>query len=270
MWKKIGLLSGAAIPAAFSPALSADLPVRSPAPAPVFTVSPFSWGGFYVGVNAGLITSSTKLNGFNPGGPDSYCWSDNCNYRASGSKTGGIFGAQIGYNFQSGSMVYGVEADIGFSSATKSYRSTNPNDYTFGKTGVSAIGTARFRLGYAFDRTLLYVTGGLAFGDTPGVGDGYHFAGFNFDRASKAGGGWKLGFAVGAGVEYALNNNWSVKAEGLYYDLGKKSGASVGTFAPPPGAYSYNSGIRTDTTGVIARVGLNYKFGGSGPVMARY
>lgn len=268
MLKKIGISVGSLLPAAFAPAFAADLPVRTAAPAPIFTVAPFSWNGFYVGVNAGLITASTTLTGYNPGGVDGYCWSDDCSYNTEKSRTGGIFGAQIGYNFQTGNLVLGVEADIGWSSATKSHRAAFTDDYTYGKTGVGAIGTARLRLGYSFDRALVYLTGGLAYGKVEKVGDSYAFQdGGSDSRGTLTAGGWKAGWTVGAGVEYAINNNWSVKAEGLYYDLGAKSGVST---APGDG-YTWTSGVRSKTDGVIARLGLNYRFGGtSAPVVARY
>lgn len=268
MLKKVGISVGSLLPAAFAPAFAADLPVRTAAPAPVFTVAPFSWNGFYVGVNAGLITASTTLTGYDPGGVDGYCWTDDCSYRNSPSRTGGIFGAQIGYNFQTGNLVFGVEADIGWSSATKSYRSAFIDDYTYGKTGVSALGTARVRMGYAFDRALVYLTGGLAYGNVEEVGDAYAFeAAGSASRGTTTAGGWRTGWTLGAGVEYAITNNWSVKAEGLYYDLGSKSGVSTA----PGAGYSWNTGVRNKTDGVVARLGLNYRFGGSAaPIAARY
>ena len=97
--------------AAFA-AQAADLPTRKEAPAPVFVPPPFTWTGFYIGLNAGgiwgsgSVSSTLYANGFPflatewPGG------------NFGGSQTGFLGGAQAGYNWQSGAFVFGVETDF--------------------------------------------------------------------------------------------------------------------------------------------------------------
>jgi outer membrane immunogenic protein len=175
-------------------------------------------------------------------------------------------GGQIGYNFQfSPNFVAGAEADLGWVSAHQS-KIVNNGAYTWNqKSGVDALGTARLRLGYTFDRAMLYVTGGLAYAK---VRDSFQQGGYGFGYSwSNGSGKWKAGWTLGAGLEYALNNTWSIKAEGLYYDLGKSSGISSVT----TGGSTYNWGFTSRNTGVLARVGLNYRFGGpAAPAVAKY
>ncbi len=267
MKKTLFLTTAGAVAAAFAPALAADLPGRggAAAPAPIFTAAPFSWTGVYVGANAGLITASTKIRGFEADtAAYDYCWEGGCGGRTI-AHTGALFGGQLGYNFQTGALVFGVEADLGFSTAKKSQSFSSGYDWS-GKTGVEALGTARVRLGYAFDRALVYATGGLAFGKEPN--SNFRNDTYGYSMPTNLG-GWKTGYAVGAGVEYAIDNNWSVKAEGLYYNLGgKKAGTAAGQVSSTDYTWSAE---RKSTDGVVARVGLNYRFGGAASsVVARY
>ena len=125
------------------------------------------------------------------------------------------------------------------------------------KNSLTAIGTLRARLGFAIDRTLIYATGGLAYGrventfaDTTGVGD----------YASNS--SWKTGWTLGGGVEYAFTNNWTAKVEALYFDLGSQTVTSA-DFDPYVKKF--------DNTGWTVRAGINYKFGApAAPVVARY
>jgi outer membrane immunogenic protein len=188
--------------------------------------------------------------------PNNYCWLNNCSFSDSQTVTGVLGGIQIGYNFQSGQIVYGVEADFGLSSAKKSSTSVSPTDPSFAATsdiGIDSIGTARLRLGYAFDNNLMaYATGGLAYAKTR---DSFQ-AVQNGTIFSSTGSGWRTGYTVGGGLEYMLNEKWSVKGEALYYDLGTKRAESTGTNS----GFPYSHGITDHMTGVIARIGLNYLF----------
>src|SRR5690349_2207348 len=103
------LTAAGVLTAAFTPAMAADLPMRSAPVAPTMTVAPYNWSGFYAGVNVGVISSDTSATGYNPGGPTGYCWSFNCGFSSSDSTTGVLVGGQLGYNFQSGAFVFGVE-----------------------------------------------------------------------------------------------------------------------------------------------------------------
>jgi outer membrane immunogenic protein len=199
-------------------ALGADLARPAPrAAAPIRTpeVRLFDWSGFYAGLNGGYGWGDSQFTGAG----------------ANTSPAGAILGGTIGYNYQWGSTVFGVESDLGWSNVKGS------TDCTFGscETKSDWLGTTRLRLGYAFDRFMPYVTGGAAYGDVkanvPGVGS---------DSDTK------IGWTLGGGAEYAVTPNWSVKAEYLYVDLGKIDCAACG------GEVKFNENI--------VRGGINYKF----------
>jgi len=208
-------------------AAAADLSV-----APLYYKAPpaqfpqvYDWTGFYLGANGGGAWAHSFYSA-----------------NATGlGLSGGQAGGTIGYNRQLGSFVFGVEGDIDWSGL-------NGNRTTVGcPTGCSTsdtwISTERGRVGYAFDRFLPYITGGLAVGDirasANGVGSG-----------STVNAGWTLG----AGFEYALPGNWSVKAEYLYADLGRFNCTGC-SFTPPD-----NVSLQQN----IFRAGVNYHFGWGG------
>jgi len=208
--KRFLLAAGTAIAAAGGVASAADLgpqPYYSkPSPAPRI----FNWAGFYAGVNVG------------------YEWGSVSNATP---KPGGVAGgAQGGYNWQNGQFVYGLEADIGISAADDTfapYKFANP-----------WFGTARGRLGYAFDtvNVLAYATGGLAFGDLVATATAT-----NVDETKT-----EVGWTVGVGAEYGFNANWSAKVEYLYIDLGSR------TFA--------TTGVDNGLSASLLRFGVNYHF----------
>src|SRR5262245_47229034 len=254
------------IPAGAQPVAAADMPVKAPPPA--VTYAPPSWTGFYAGVNLGVIADRSKESSFLPVAVpgsfgDRYCWAGrigaspfNCTFTNSQTAYGVLGGLQIGYNFQAGNVVIGAEADFDGSSARKT---TLTPFSTFGharvateKSGVEALGTARLRLGYAFDRALLYATGGLAYAkmvNTFQANTGYAWS----DAA-----GWRTGYTVGGGLEYRLTDRWSVKGEGLYYNLGSRDHVSFSLGGP--GVEDGTAAIHDRMTGWLARMGVNYKF----------
>jgi len=249
--------------------LASDLPARS------FTkaVDPaYNWTGFYIGLNAGGFFddgSSLTPSGLFP-----------ANYGASpllvsgGNQSGFTGGGQIGYNWQADHAVFGLEADFNFidrSNGTLTVTGLPPTPFGFGAAPNifhSALGrsdffgTVRGRIGYSWNRTLLYLTGGLAYTDgghpsaTFTNADGVQYA--NFTTSSRS-----VGYTVGAGLEYAWTNNWSVKAEYLFVDFGGSR-----TLADPvtPDGAGYTFTASSDHFSV-ARVGLNYKLGA--PVVAK-
>lgn len=241
------------IPAGLQPADAADMAVKAP---PVITYTP-NWTGFYAGVNIGVLSSRSRLDTLPSdiaAGGVNYCWVADCGFSASPRATGVFGGVQVGYNFQSGNFVYGVEADIGLSSAKKTTTGIGNFGYSYsGETGVEALGTARLRLGYAFDRTLIYATGGLAYGKAR---DSFqHFAAGNTPY-TWSDENWRVGYAAGGGLEYMFNRNWSVKGEALYFNLGTKDHASSAfLFGQPEVAR-----LKDRIDGFVARIGLNYLF----------
>ena len=213
--KKI-LLSSVALLGLSAGAFAADLPSRR-APAPVIAAVPvFTWTGFYLGVNAGY--------GWNDS--DSITLSNGAVITSVDDSEGGfVGGAQAGYNYQIGSFVVGVEGDIQYADfGGASY--VIPGVGTFDDNSDDWFGTVRARAGVAFDRALIYATGGFAFAD---------------DRN---------GWTVGGGLEYAITNNLSAKVEGLYVNLDEQDY----TF----GGATFQGG---DADFGVVRAGLNFRFG---------
>ena len=121
----------------------------------------------------------------------------------------------------------------------------------------------RGRIGYGFDRALIFVTGGLAYGNAaaPNVIVSLPLGAFGV-RTDKP--GMQTGWTLGAGAEFAVTNNWSVKGEYLYVDLGTKGVPYVNAALVP-------ANIGEKTADHVARVGVNYRFGfGGAPVYAKY
>jgi len=223
-----------------SPALAADLPIYGKAP--VVATAAYDWSGFYIGVFGGGGYGNHNLN--NATGPAGLA-----NFTANYSSQGGLGGGEIGYNWQSGNIVVGVEATA-FGADIK-----GGDSFALGwddATKLSWGGTLRARGGIAVDRLLLFFTGGWGYGslthtDTnPGVG---------VDTFKTT----RSGLAAGGGIAYAITENLIGKFEYTYLDLG--------TFrrdAPTNGVLAYN----VANTYSIVTFGLDYKFGG--PVVAKY
>ncbi|MDE2362335.1 MAG: porin family protein [Hyphomicrobiales bacterium] len=244
-------ISGALLTVAAGTAMAADLPSRkAPPPSYIAPMPVFSWSGFYVGVNGGgFINNSTLTTAV-----------------ASGRESGGGFliGGTAGYNWQlSNNFVVGLEADVDYRSTTTvstGFTSSSPARDGF-------FGTVRGRLGYAWDRLMIYGTAGGAFGNAiaPNVLS-MPFYGY-YGQRSPNNGGTKFGWTAGVGAEYALTNNWSIKAEYLYADLGKKTLAYVSPFS------GLTTGlVPTDVSAHVIRAGVNYRFnwGLGAPVLAKY
>ena len=240
-------------------ASAADLPSRAAMPssqADPVRLPLFTWSGFYAGANAGYGSGlgstfdTTVSPGYFPTSPGT------SGVLSSKRDDGGFLGgAQIGYNYQIGHIVIGAENDIQYFHTDKGSRT-----YTFSGSGAVPSGfqyggpdralrgfaTGRGRLGYAFDDILLYGTAGLAYGSFKS----------NFCTSGKCTEN-KLGYVGGAGVEYALTNNWSVKLEGLYASFGKSTDPIIGT---DDGSRLYQANKRASTDLAIVRAGLNYRF----------
>lgn len=266
-------------------ALAADLPVRSAAPAPIYVAPIFTWTGFYVGLNAGYAWGDSSVR-VAPGGnwvgdPDWLAVSAAATHKLDmDSFTGGV---QIGYNWQAGSVVFGIEADMNYLGAKESVANGPFNGVFAGTfstyTSVSSnwLATIRPRLGVAFDRALIYVTGGLAIADrkfTQNISyvnfttiPGLPITGAGGAANGGSDSGTDVGWTLGVGLEWAFSNNWSMKAEYLYVDLGDRSFTSASTVA---GNWAISHTERSNHLNII-RAGLNYRFGGStSPVIARY
>jgi outer membrane immunogenic protein len=260
------LLASAAILSAGS-AFAADLPARV-APAPYIAAPIFTWTGFYVGLNAGAAWNNSN-GGFGYGGPvfggvggaPLVYGSVNANNDA--GFTGGV---TAGYNWQMGSsFVMGVEGDLNYidrnNGGSVAVPAIAPTTYFVVNHGSANnfYGTLRARLGFAFDRALIYATGGLAFGGGNGDASANYFA-----AGGPAGGlaiattggnsNSNVGWALGGGVEYAFSNAWSVKLEYLHVDLGSHNR----TFYQP--ATTNFITINSDNKFDVVRAGVNFRF----------
>lgn len=261
------LLASAAILTAGS-AFAADLPARSMAPAPYIAAAPiFTWTGFYVGLNAGAGWNNDS-NGY---GYSSFGTVVPTVYAGSNSNDAAFTGgAQIGYNMQFGSFVAGVEADINYIDRDNGGVGVAPvataagTYYTLNRSGGDNwFGTVRGRLGFAFDRALIFATGGLAFGGNGGSGYATQSVvtgtgPFTTTTTTLVGTGdsdSNIGWALGAGMEYAFTNSISFKVEYLHVDLGRNS-RTFTTTAPAGGLIT----IRDDNKFDIVRAGVNFRF----------
>jgi outer membrane immunogenic protein len=214
------LFLSTALIALAAPAFAADLPRRQQ-PAQTFAAPPiFTWTGFYLGANAGAVWGDfTKAGSFID------------------AKTGFTGGVTAGYNHQINSIVLGVEGDYNYS-GMGGRGSVLPGP-TPVKGDLTSFGTIRGRLGVAFDRALIYGTGGYAFGFSSLE------SGFLKSTSSHH------GYVIGAGLEYAITNNWSAKGEYLYMPLDSKNALTIPAFGV---------GSKTGIDANVVRAGVNYRF----------
>jgi outer membrane immunogenic protein len=256
---------------------AADLPVKAqPMPVPIEV---YNWTGFYVGghIGGGWSDDSDdpvnfqRFTGAPPGTPHPLQ-----SGTFGGNNSFAFGGGQIGYNWQAGKFVYGLEADISGAGSRRSASLTLAEgpitDVISNSSGPDWFGTVRGRAGYLFSpRALGYVTGGLAYGhannDFTQVITGPGPVGtFVLNNGTGTHAGW----TVGAGLEYMIAPQWSVKGEYQYIDLDNGTfNTTTIHFNPGRGG---NTGV-FNTTGADTRVhtlqvGLNYHFGG--PVVAKY
>jgi outer membrane immunogenic protein len=263
--KKIVLAGALAVIAL--PALAADMPERRIVKSPVFAPPPmFTWTGVYVGLNAGYGFGEQKTTTIGTAGFSALAPLGIAPVSLNTGGNGFMGGAQAGANFQFGSIVTGLEADVQYVDQAKTARFTgNPVLGTALTTSASSelkwLGTLRGRVGFAADRLLVYGTGGLAFGEVEASGSvtGVAAPALAWTGSNKA---TKTGWAAGGGVEYAFTDNISLKAEYLYYDLGRSTFTASGN-AAVRGTAALN-GVdyvgRTETKGSIVRGGVNYRF----------
>lgn len=213
-------------------ASAADLSTRYPVKAAVVPVQIFSWTGFYIGGNVGYGWGNNTFD-YTPFALPT--WS----YDLGGAN--GVFGGlQAGFNYQfANNVVVGLEADLEFANmGSSAILATGPLAATVVSHSLDTFGTIRGRVGYAFDRFLPYFTGGAAWANTSNNGS------FGWSSSST---NW--GWTVGGGLEYAVTNNWTVKAEYLYLDFDGQNYAF-------PNGDQISTGYNMSTL----KAGVNYKF----------
>lgn len=225
--------------AAASPAFAADLPQRMPPPpqAPaVYNPPPppqYNWGGIYFGLNGGYGFGNST-------------WNSSTGSTGSFNSNGGLIGSTIGANFQSGPFVFGVEGDLDWADVSGSAACATAVPSTTCETQNNWLGTFRGRVGYAWDRVLLYATAGGAVGDIKAITSGGGTVG-SVDST-------EFGWTAGAGVEFALAENWTARVEYLYVDLSNGSWSCTGAGCGTATSVSFDENL--------VRAGLDYKFGG--------
>jgi outer membrane immunogenic protein len=269
---------------AFRSALAISVGLFASASATAQTAPTFDWSGPYVGLNAGgVFNGKTKFDRTTGDLPN------NTNALTTGLRpientiddSGVTGGAQVGYNYGLGNFVVGAEADIAYTDLSRT--ETLSNTANIGPLGVPSttpftrvnqyrgkldyLGTVRGRAGFAFDRVLVYGTGGLAYGrvtqETIYFGPNANDTPFFEGRNKKT----RTGYVFGGGAEFALptdsflnvfgSSAVTLRAEYLHYDLGNQNlrfpgvngGATIG---------GYDS--RVQTRGDLVRAAISYKF----------
>jgi outer membrane immunogenic protein len=245
-------------------AMAADMPVKAPlvAPAPVFT-----WTGCYLGVHAGGAWGRKDF--FDPSGEE--------NFAPPGQPVtvkmrGAIGGGQVGCNYQleqlAPNWVFGAEIDASYTDLRGNAVDPFFENKNFGAR-THWLASATVRVGYAVDRTMVYVKGGAAW-----ARDRYDFAGSGgieglfIVNTSATVRETRPGWTIGVGIEHAFWDNWSVKLEYDHYGFSTRTV----TFVDPEGGFlPFFTGVtdadvrqRID----VVKVGINYRFGG--PISVRY
>jgi outer membrane immunogenic protein len=240
------LIVGALALASAAPAIAADLPLpAAPLPrAPVVyvpAIPTFTWTGFYLGFNGGYGFGQTK-------------WTTPSGTVGGFSTNGPLFGGTIGGNYQIGQFVIGAEGDIDWQNLRGGQTSGLCAPAIIGgcATASNWLATIRGRAGFAADRVLFYVTGGGAFTNIkPSTG------------VLSYGGGTEPGWTAGAGIEYAMTDNWTVKFEYLYASFSKATCSAVNCSAGNAALVGGFPGVAPASVGLtenIVRTGVNYKF----------
>lgn len=240
-------------------AIAADMPAKAPIRAPAEAVA-YSWTGFYVGAHIGGVWGYEDQHQVRvvalPIPPDPF----------GGHTTRGFLaGGQVGVNWQTGSWVLGLEAQASWTNADGEHLIAPSND-TIARTELNWLATVALRIGYAWDRTLLYIKGGAAVVNEDFALIPINIAGLRAVTGDQT----RLGWMVGAGIERALWSNWSVKLEYNYMDFGR----DTYSFIFQGGGPGLNGFLCCDSSFDqhmhVVKAGINYRFGAAAPVVARY
>jgi opacity protein-like surface antigen len=211
---------------------------RAPYPVKAPIKESHDWSGPYAGLSVGSTFGRTHWT--TQGGTDP-------------QYAGYLLGGQAGYNFQRGQFVVGIEADAGTSNARGTAACANQPLLFDCQDNVGALGSVTARFGYALGRTLFYAKGGWAYGDvTAATAATFAAPGIARPAASGDVGGstnWENGWTAGVGMEYALTDSWSAKAEYMHYG-----------FPQSAFAVAQNTTANATTEGNIVRIGVNYHF----------
>jgi outer membrane immunogenic protein len=241
-------VSAAAVVALGATAFAADLPSRVAPPVYIPPPPVFTWTGLYAGGQIGYGWGRETETVFNAAG-------NPISTVGTLDPSGVVGGAHLGYNWQSSMFVYGLEGDVNGASYQSSIFgpivppgaviARLPGINGTASTSIPVQGSIRARIGLAFDRALFYATGGLALGD---IHDSFTI--FTNPAITDSFWHFRAGWTVGGGVEYAVTNNWSVRAEYRYTDFG-----SYNEVLGPSTDFVHQHPIEN-----LAQVGFSYKF----------
>ncbi|MBI3703341.1 MAG: porin family protein [Rhizobiales bacterium] len=240
----IGLLGAAAMSVA---ANAADMPVKAPiVKAPVAV--PFSWAGFYAGLNAGYVwgrSTQTDITGYNLA-------DSTIGYNPRGFQGGGHFG----YNWQFNQFVLGIEGEIGGFSWNKSaqygpYIGVRGANDSVASTSNGVFGVIAGRAGVAFDNVLLFAKGGGIFTSVKNSFIDTDPTGITLTSGTDTKN--RNGWTVGGGLEYAFNRNWAVRIEYAHYGFGTVNHTAIGSNGV---AYTFSHSLSADSV----RGGVTYLF----------
>lgn len=248
------LLSSASAFILTGSAIAADLPTSAPPPVYVPPVPIFTWTGIYVGGQIGYEWGKDTRISYSSAGVGFV--------EPQITSNGVAGGAHAGFNYQVKSFVFGLEGSLDGTSLKGN--ALNNTGTALATTSRPVEGSIRGRLGFAFDRVLIYATGGLAIADQKATS--LNLLNGSYDTFATS----KVGWTVGGGIEYAITNNWSIRAEYRYTDYGNVTDFdyfSTRTFAGGP----YTT--RKRVTDNLVQAGFSYKFDLApppGPIVAKY
>lgn len=241
----------------------------SPRPTPAPAASPFSWRGFYFGVSAGYVSGNgdTRIEPL----PTAAQFVNLLPQTLSPDPTGALGGAQLGYNHQRGHIVFGGEIDanaVGVDGKVVQapiIQNTGlpfpgPNNNITISEHTDALFTFRPRVGWAYNRFLVYGTGGLALGHV-GFTANTDFRTFGNEQYIVTTSKTKPGWVAGGGAEYGFAQHWSVKGEFLHYELGDETfTANPSLPFPPPPFPQFQVRYTWQTSANVIRFGGNWHF----------
>jgi outer membrane immunogenic protein len=233
--KRVLLATVGVLALATASASAADLPVRGayPTKAPAYVAQVYNWTGFYLGAHVGWGRVDLDSTVIAPAGLGT----------VGDSQSGFLGGGQVGFNYQIGQFVIGVEGDIAWTDIGRTSTVTGGGVTITESTNVDWIATLAGRLGYAFGPALLYVKGGVAWMDWSS-----RVTATGALVGTATGGNTETGYVLGAGLEYAFTPNWSAKLEYNYLDFGTERTTAGGLI------------VDTDLTTHVVKAGVNYRF----------
>jgi outer membrane immunogenic protein len=243
------------------PALAADMPVKAP---PIAPVPYYNWSGCHIGAHVGTGWGRKEFTDYTePNFPRAFRFAPPGEVIRV-NVSGAIGGGQAGCDFQFAPN-WVVGAGVDFSFADIKGAAVDPFfDYKNLRARTHWLATATGRLGFAMDRTMIYAKGGAAWArDRYDINAASIFLPGVFPDAHTTAAETRSGWTVGFGIERAIWDNWSIKLEFDHYEFGTRR---VVLFDPNYDPTQADIRQRIDAV----KIGVNYRFGASGPVSARY